>query len=41
MRLALWQISASLFAFAAFGLGYGLLAIVALLLADIVVDCIE
>jgi hypothetical protein len=41
MRLALWQISASLFAIAAFGIGYGLMAIVALLLADIVVDCIE
>jgi hypothetical protein len=41
MRLYLWQISASLFAIAAFGVGVGLLAIIALLLADIVVSCIE
>jgi len=41
MRLALWQIAASLFAVAAFGLGYGILAIVALLLADVVVSCVE
>ena len=41
MRIALWQISASLFAIAAFGVGYGLMAIVALLLADIVIQCVD
>jgi hypothetical protein len=41
MRLAFWQISASLFAIAAFGVGVGLLAIIALLLADIVAQCVE
>lgn len=41
MRLALWQIAASLFAFSAFGLGYGVLAILALLAADVVAQCVE
>ena len=41
MRLAYWQIMASTLAFAAFGFGYGTLAIMALFLADVVVECIE
>jgi len=41
MRLAFWQISASLFAIASIGPGYGILAIVCLLLTDIVIECIE
>ena len=41
MRLGLWQVSTFLFCVHDFGLGYGLLVFVALLFADIVIECIE
>lgn len=41
MRMGLWQVSVFIFAIHDFGLGYGLLVFIALLLADIVIECIE
>ncbi len=41
MRLGLWEVSCFLLVIHDFGLGYGLLVFIALLLADIVIDCIE
>jgi hypothetical protein len=41
MRLYLWQFSAAILAVVAFGVGVGLLAIIALLIADIVAQCVE
>lgn len=41
MRLGFWQVSASLLAVSSFGLGYGSLAIIVLLLIDLLIDCVE